>query len=363
MCTRVRRSSKAVRCEDIGVQKFEGKNTSLEAELRQKSGLEDCNQSLFVELNKKPMPDTTLGKKYEDLLVAHEDIKKKLIVKEDFIVIWTSKYKKEAARYTEETNHLRQKLVNAEEMVKSLEANNSEWEVWRQALKKAFASEGMGDMGDPTIEELFEQNERFFTIAQQGPKGDYQEYLVSTAVKLENVVIARREKMAKKKKMQELLFLPWTKYLEDVRGVEIGDSNSSFRVTVAIQHQSQHRFPDVIKSLKTVLCKDPAFWKSIFSQTLGIQFTADGENAYQILLQAHSYDHQHVEYRHMAHLLATYYEKFMVFISHTEAYTFLPLFWARKRNTTSNEERFQNLVMDTSNYWWFCLGQTTILFA
>ncbi|KAF6163899.1 hypothetical protein GIB67_024754 [Kingdonia uniflora] len=91
------------------------------------------------------------AKKYEDLLAAHEDIKKKLIVKEDF----------------------RRKLVNSEEMMKSLEANNSEWEVWRQALKKALASEGIGDMWDPTFEELFKQNERFFTIAQQGPKGDY----------------------------------------------------------------------------------------------------------------------------------------------------------------------------------------------
>ncbi|KAF6145797.1 hypothetical protein GIB67_016246, partial [Kingdonia uniflora] len=233
---------------------LEEKNISLEAELRYKSGLEDCNQSLFVELNKNimslmqreieslkafnallieqidlqlppatpPVPDTTLGKKYEDLLAAHDDIKKKLIAKEDF-------------------------------------------EVWRQALKKALASEGMGDMGDPTFEELFEQNERFFTIAQQGPKGDYQEDLVSTAVTLENVVIARGEKMTKKKKMQELLFQPWTKYLVDVRGVEISDYNSSFRVTAAIQHPSQHKFPDVMKSLKTFLGKVPAFWKSIFS--------------------------------------------------------------------------------------------------
>ncbi|KAF6143794.1 hypothetical protein GIB67_016715, partial [Kingdonia uniflora] len=43
------------------------------------------------------------------------------------IMIWTSKYKKEAARYTKETNHLRRKLVNAEERMKSLEANNSKW--------------------------------------------------------------------------------------------------------------------------------------------------------------------------------------------------------------------------------------------
>ncbi|KAF6146330.1 hypothetical protein GIB67_030199, partial [Kingdonia uniflora] len=58
----------------------------------------------------------------------------------------------------------RKNLVNAEERMKSLELNNSEWEVWRQALKKTLVSEGMGDMGDLTFEELFEQNKRFFTI-------------------------------------------------------------------------------------------------------------------------------------------------------------------------------------------------------
>ncbi|KAF6145602.1 hypothetical protein GIB67_037635, partial [Kingdonia uniflora] len=36
------------------------------------------------------------------------------------------------------------KLVNSEEWKKTLEVDNSEWEVWRQALKKALASEGMG---------------------------------------------------------------------------------------------------------------------------------------------------------------------------------------------------------------------------
>ncbi|KAF6168300.1 hypothetical protein GIB67_018140, partial [Kingdonia uniflora] len=151
------------------------------------------------------------------------------------------------------------KLDNSEERKKTLEVDNNEWEVWRQALKKALASDGMGEMGDPTFEEFFEQNERFFTITQQGPNGDYQEDLVSTAVNLKNVIIAWREKMAKKKKMQKNLFQPWTKYLVDVRGVEISDNNSIFRVTAAIKHQSQHRFPDVMKSLKTFLCKDPAF--------------------------------------------------------------------------------------------------------
>ncbi|KAF6140183.1 hypothetical protein GIB67_028989, partial [Kingdonia uniflora] len=79
------------------------------------------------QLDMKPVPDVNLTKKYEDLLAAHEDVTKKLIAIEDFIMNWTSKYKKEAARYTEESNHLQQKLVNAEERMKSLEANNSEW--------------------------------------------------------------------------------------------------------------------------------------------------------------------------------------------------------------------------------------------
>ncbi|KAF6166094.1 hypothetical protein GIB67_023804 [Kingdonia uniflora] len=139
---------KILECKNL-----EEKNTSLEAELRQKSSLEDCKEieslkavnailmehidmqlppatPLVVLQSHQPVPDTTLAKKYEDLLAAHEDVKKKLIAKEDF-------------------------------------------EVWCQTLKKALTSEGMGYMGDPTFEELFEQNKRFFTIAQQGSKGDY----------------------------------------------------------------------------------------------------------------------------------------------------------------------------------------------
>ncbi|KAF6154028.1 hypothetical protein GIB67_026682, partial [Kingdonia uniflora] len=96
---------------DAKYKNLEEKNTSLEAELRQKSGLEDCNQSLSVKLNKKckkskslkavntllkeqidlhlpsatPLVlDATLAKKHDDLLSAHEDVKKKLIAKEDF---------------------------------------------------------------------------------------------------------------------------------------------------------------------------------------------------------------------------------------------------------------------------------------
>ncbi|KAF6169938.1 hypothetical protein GIB67_034330 [Kingdonia uniflora] len=120
---------------------------------------------------------------------------------------------------------MRKKLVNAEEMKKSLEVNNNEW---------VLASEGMGDMGRPTFEELFNQNERFFTISHQGPKGDYQEDLVSMGLTLENVIIARRDNMAKKKKLEEVLFQPWMKYLLDVRSVDISDNNSTFRILAMV---------------------------------------------------------------------------------------------------------------------------------
>ncbi|KAF6145946.1 hypothetical protein GIB67_007965 [Kingdonia uniflora] len=211
----------------------------------------------------QPMTEINLAKKYDDLLSAHEELKKKLIAKEDFILNWTSKYKEEVVRVTEETNDL---------------------EVWRQLLKKALESEGMGDMGDPMFEELFDHNERFFTIAQQGPKVDYQEDLVSTGLTIENIFITKRENMAKKKKLQEVLFQSWMKYLLDVHSVKISDSNSVFRVLATILHQNQHKFLDVMKSLNSFPYKDPAFWKSIFSQIMGIQFTPAGEKAYKSLL-------------------------------------------------------------------------------
>ncbi|KAF6157368.1 hypothetical protein GIB67_004306, partial [Kingdonia uniflora] len=84
---------------------------------------------LVILQSHKPMTDIDIAKTYENLLSAHEELKKKLIAKEDF----------------------RKKLVNAEEIKKSLEVNKNEWKVWRQSLKKALASEGMGNMGDPTL--------------------------------------------------------------------------------------------------------------------------------------------------------------------------------------------------------------------
>ncbi|KAF6161733.1 hypothetical protein GIB67_009102 [Kingdonia uniflora] len=109
------------------------KNTSLEAELRQKSGLEDCNQSLSLELNKK-------CKKSESLKAANALLMEQIDL-----------HFPPAIPISLPTLILRKKLVNAEQRMKSLKVNNSEWEVWHQALKKALASEGYGRHGGPNL--------------------------------------------------------------------------------------------------------------------------------------------------------------------------------------------------------------------
>ncbi|KAF6169146.1 hypothetical protein GIB67_038643 [Kingdonia uniflora] len=69
---------------------------------------------------------------------------------------------KEDKEESEANNNLREAIKENVSHTLSLVVHN---EVWLQALKKALASEGIRDMGDPTFEELFEHNERFFTIA------------------------------------------------------------------------------------------------------------------------------------------------------------------------------------------------------
>ncbi|KAF6164778.1 hypothetical protein GIB67_035707 [Kingdonia uniflora] len=74
--------------------------------------------------------DLYLKKKFDELLSVYEEAKIKLSVKEDF----------------------RNKLLIAEKMKKTLEADNDEWEVWRQSLKKALGIKDIADEDDPTLE-------------------------------------------------------------------------------------------------------------------------------------------------------------------------------------------------------------------
>ncbi|KAF6155652.1 hypothetical protein GIB67_034747 [Kingdonia uniflora] len=94
-------------------------------------------------------------------------------------------------------------------------------------------------------------------------------------------------------------------YHLDVRGVQGEDGNSAFRVPATIKHQSQNQFKKVMNLLESLLSKDLAFWKTVFSQSLDTYFSSRGEMVYKQLRRACSYGGQHVEYRHMGHLLAT----------------------------------------------------------
>ncbi|KAF6149014.1 hypothetical protein GIB67_009633, partial [Kingdonia uniflora] len=238
-----------------------------------------------------------LQKNIDELTAKYEDVVKRLKEKESF----------------------RSQLIIVYEMKKKLEV---EYYEWLQAIKKEFYSGELAEKDDPIFIELFDQYDRFYTIAQQGPKGDYQEDFTVTGENQDKLIEVRRADVVLKKKINETLFQLYVKYHLNVRGVQGED----------------------------------VFLKSVFSQSLDTRFSSRGEMVYEKLHRACSYGGQHVQYRHMRHLLATCYEKVVVFINNHEAYTFLLLFWLRKNNHISNEKRFENLVGDTTKFWWVGLG-------
>ncbi|KAF6147052.1 hypothetical protein GIB67_036771 [Kingdonia uniflora] len=304
-------------CQVLNVE-----NTKLVEDMRIKIGVDASNASLnvraaFEQLAVIPkgeaVPSRDLQKKIDELTVKYEDVVKR----------WVAKCKSDTAIHDKKIKTLHSQLIVVEEMKNKLEVEHYEWKVWRQAMKKEFHTGELVEKDDPTFIELFDQYDRFYIIAQQGPKGDYQEDFT---------------------------------YHLDVRDVQGEDYNSAFRVPGTIKHQSQNQFKKVMNLLESLLTKDPAFWKTIFSQSLDTHFSSRGEIVYEQLRLACLYGGQHVEYRHMGYLLVTCYEKVVVFISNHEAYTFLPLFWLRKNNHISNKKRFENLVGDTTKFWWVGLG-------
>ncbi|KAF6171082.1 hypothetical protein GIB67_010950 [Kingdonia uniflora] len=202
---------------------------------------------------------------------------------------------------------------------------------YEDAVKRLKEKESFGELAekdDPIFIELFDQYDRFYTIAQQGPKGDYQEDFTVMGGNQDKLMEVRRANVVLKKKINETLFQLYVKYHLDVRGVQGEDGNSAFRVPTIIKHQSQNQFMKVINLLGSLMAKDPAFWKTVFSQSLDTSFSSRGEMVYEQLRRACSYGGQHVEYRHMRHLLATCYEKVVVLsaiIRHTHSYLYFGL--------------------------------------
>ncbi|KAF6153146.1 hypothetical protein GIB67_034868 [Kingdonia uniflora] len=186
-------------------------------------------------------------------------------------------------------------ITKYEDSVKRLKEKES-FEAWHKAMKKEFQSGELTEKDDPTFIELFDQYDRFYTIAQQGPKGDYQEDFTVTGGNQEKLVEVRRENVVLKKKINETLFQLYVKYHLDVCGVQGEDGNSSFRVPATNKHQRQSQFKKVMNSLMSLMTKDPAFWKSVFSQSLDTRFSSRGEMVYEQLCRACSYGGQHVKY-------------------------------------------------------------------
>ncbi|KAF6137111.1 hypothetical protein GIB67_030875 [Kingdonia uniflora] len=171
---------------------------------------------LAVILKGVAVPSRDLQKKIDELTVKYEDVVKRLKEKESF----------------------RSQLIIVEEMKKKLEVEHYEWEAWCQAMKKEFYSEELAEKDNPTFIEQFDQYDRFYTIAQQRPKGDYQEDFIVTGGNQEKLMDVRMANVVMKKKINETLFQLYVKYHLDVRGVQGEDGNSVFRVPATIKHQS-----------------------------------------------------------------------------------------------------------------------------
>ncbi|KAF6141005.1 hypothetical protein GIB67_006634 [Kingdonia uniflora] len=109
---------------------------------------------------------------------------------------------------------------------------------------------------------------------------------------------------------------------------------------------------ETLASINEKLMKEVVNLQPQCFTTLDVAYNNLGERRYETLLRAFNFSGVFVEYLYMGHLLATYYEKVVIFISNNEALTFLPMFWPKANNKISKLERFENILTDNSKYWW-----------
>ncbi|KAF6169552.1 hypothetical protein GIB67_028103, partial [Kingdonia uniflora] len=115
------------------------------------------------------VPSRDLQKKIDKLTVKCEDAVKRLKEKESFIIAsnyrWVAKCKSDNAIHDNKIKTLYIQLIIVEVIKKKLEVEYYEWEAWRQAIKKEFHCGELTEKDDPTFNELFDQYNRFYTIA------------------------------------------------------------------------------------------------------------------------------------------------------------------------------------------------------
>ncbi|KAF6174748.1 hypothetical protein GIB67_031272, partial [Kingdonia uniflora] len=173
---------------DVVHEKYVKSIEKLPAKLEEKTNLckilNDCNESLLRELAKKTKECQVL--KVENTKLV-EDMRIKIgvdtfnarlaieLAKQNALVAFEQLaviLKGEAVPSRDLQKKIDELTVKYEEAMKRLKEKES-FEVWRQAMKKEFYSRELAEKDDPTFIELFDQCDRFYTIAQQGPKGDY----------------------------------------------------------------------------------------------------------------------------------------------------------------------------------------------
>ncbi|KAF6170539.1 hypothetical protein GIB67_031947 [Kingdonia uniflora] len=177
------------------------------------------------------------------------------------------------------------------------------------------------DAEDLTWEELSRQFTKLLTIAQEGPKGEYEDNIIlSGRGEYQEMIDSRLKKIDHKTNLRHTLFQPFNWFQLDIRDVE-RDGNTMFRVAATYAYQSQIKFLNVKDSLCTLMTKKPSYWKIVFSQRLDVAYSDLGER------------------------------------SNKEALTFLPLFWQKAINKITKEKRFENILADSTKYWW--VGMTS----
>ncbi|KAF6164962.1 hypothetical protein GIB67_005331, partial [Kingdonia uniflora] len=163
-------AKKTKECQVLKVE-----STKLVEDMRIKIGIDASNASLAIELAKQRKDCKLLLDINAKLVVQSERQHPKSVPNvhvgfEQLTVIPNG----EAMPSRDLLKKIGELTVKYEKALKRLKDKES-FEAWRQAMKKEFYSGELTEKDDPTFIELFDQCGRFYTIAQQWPKCDYQE--------------------------------------------------------------------------------------------------------------------------------------------------------------------------------------------
>ncbi|KAF6159107.1 hypothetical protein GIB67_032724 [Kingdonia uniflora] len=146
-------------------------------------------------------------------------------------------------------------------------------EMWCLTLKGVIKGGDFQDIEDLTWEELSMQFTKVLTIAQEGPKGEYQDDIILLGRgEYQERIDSRLKKIDHKTNQRQTLFQPFNWFQLDIHDVK-RDGNTTFRVAVSYAYLIQMKFLNVKESLCTLMTKKPSYWKSVFSQRLDVAYS------------------------------------------------------------------------------------------